>query len=106
MLFGGHAACLHPVKHSDLAVRQALEMGIGMLAGVCTLSHYSSSVNSNPPKRKYLGSDQNMTIFPRTTNTHTHTHIEATTGILYMHAHITDIGFFDALPCLLKIKDC
>ena len=97
MLFGGQAACLHPVKHSDLAVRQALEMGIGMLAGVCTLSHYSSSVNSNPAKRKYLGSDQNMSIFPRTTNTHTHTHTEATTGILYMHAHITDIYKYTAL---------
>ena len=41
---------VRPVKRSDLAVRQAVAMGIGTLAGVCTLSHYSSSVNSNPAK--------------------------------------------------------
>lgn len=40
----------HPVKGSDLAVSQAPAMGISMLAGVCTLSHYSSSVNSSPAK--------------------------------------------------------
>lgn len=41
---------VHTVKHSDLAVCQPLAMGIGMLAGVCTLSYYSSSVNSNLTK--------------------------------------------------------
>lgn len=41
---------VHPVKRSDLAERQAVAMGIDMLAGVCTLSHYSSSVNRNPVK--------------------------------------------------------
>lgn len=41
---------VHPIKHSDLAGGQAPAMGIDTFAGVCALTHYSSSVNSNPAK--------------------------------------------------------
>lgn len=60
---------VHPVKRSDLASCQALAMGIGMLAGVCTLSHYSSSVNSNPAKRNISDQIRTRVLFPKR---HTH----------------------------------
>lgn len=75
---------VHPVKHLDLASCQALAMGIGMLAGVCTLSHYSSSVNSNPAKGNILDQIRTRILFP---NRHTHTNRNDRMNTVHARTH-------------------
>lgn len=63
---------VHPVKCSDLAVCQALVMGIGMLACIFTLSHYSSSVNRNAAKGNISDQIRTHTHYMNTVHAQTH----------------------------------